>query len=206
MHIKKEEAYHMIVGLIRHGITDWNAEGRIQGQSDIPLNDEGRAQARLLADRLQQEDYTWDFVITSGLSRAQETGEIIAAKLGIPVYEPDIRIKERSFGLAEGLTAAEREAKWGKEWDVQDLGQEQNVDIQKRALEFMQDLSAKHPDSNILVVSHGAFLAQLYIAMYDNKYTERIGNLSLTMIEKQEQEWKLLLYNCTRHLEEATTH
>lgn len=196
----------MIVGLIRHGLTDWNAEGRIQGQSDIPLNDEGKAQAQRLAVRLKQENYKWDFIITSGLSRAQETGEIIAKVLNIPVYEPDQRIRERSFGLAEGLTAAERESKWGKQWDTCDLGQESNVEMQKRALAFMQDLAQKHPDANILVVSHGAFLAQLYNALYDNRYTERLGNLSLTILEKQEQEWGLLLYNCTRHLEEAETH
>lgn len=194
----------MIVGLIRHGLTDWNAAGRIQGQSDIPLNDEGRKQAVRLAERLKHESdaQPWDFIITSGLSRAQETGSIIADILGIPLYDPDSRLMERAFGQIEGLTSEERETLWGKDWSKLDLGQEKDEDIRRRALEFMEELHERYTDKHILVVSHGALLAQLYIALYDNKYTERIGNLSLTIVEKKEQDWELLLYNCTRHLEE----
>lgn len=190
----------MLIGLIRHGQTDWNAVGRIQGQSDIPLNAEGRRQAEMLADRLLKEPYRWDCCITSGLSRAQETGEIIAERLGIPLLDPDDRIRERAYGKVEGLTAGEREAKWGKDWHLQDLGQEKDEQLQARALAFMEDVSAKNPGRNILVVSHGGFLAQLYTALYKDKYSERLGNLSLTILEKKEGAWDPLLYNCTRHI------
>lgn len=190
----------MLIGLIRHGLTDWNAIGKIQGQSDIPLNDEGRMQAEMLGDRLLQESYHWDYCITSNLSRAAETGKIIADKLGIPLLEPDHRIRERAYGQVEGLTATEREEKWGKEWNLMSLGQETDEQLQARALAFMEDISAKYPDRNVLVVSHGGFLAQLYIALYKDKYSERIGNLSLTILEKKEREWNPLLYNCTRHI------
>lgn len=190
----------MLIGLIRHGQTDWNVVGRIQGQSDIPLNAEGRRQAHMLADRLLEEHYRWDCCITSGLSRAQETGEIIAAKLGIPLLQPDSRIRERAYGQVEGLTAAERESRWGKEWNLLDLGQEKDQELQARALAFMEDLSVNNPEKSILVVSHGGFLAQLYTALYKDKYTERIGNLSLTILEKKEKDWNPLLYNCTRHI------
>lgn len=194
----------MIVGLIRHGLTDWNAAGKIQGQSDIPLNDEGRRQALMLAERLQREsgELPWDFIITSGLSRAQETGAIIAEILQIPVYDPDSRLMERAFGQIEGLTSEERETLWGKDWYMLDLGQEKEDDIRRRALEFMEELGERYPDKRILVISHGALLAQLYTALYDNKYTERIGNLSLTILEKKDQDWDMLLYNCTKHLTE----
>ncbi len=190
----------MLIGLIRHGLTDWNAIGKIQGQSDIPLNDEGRMQAEMLGDRLLQESYRWDYCITSTLSRAAETGKIIADKLGIPLLEPDHRIRERAYGQVEGLTATEREEKWGKEWNLMSLGQETDEQLQARALAFMEDISAQYPDRNVLVVSHGGFLAQLYIALYKDKYSERIGNLSLTILEKKEREWNPLLYNCTRHI------
>ncbi|WP_138492945.1 histidine phosphatase family protein [Paenibacillus pinistramenti] len=193
----------MIVGLIRHGLTDWNALGKIQGRSDIPLNEEGRRQAKLLAERLKSEPSKWDFVITSGLSRAQETGEIIAEALSIPVYDPDSRLVERSFGKAEGLTAQERETLWGTAWDIQQIGQESVEDVQKRALAFMQDLDKRFPDKNVLVVSHGGLLAQLYRALYQDQYRERIGNLSLTVLEKNDVQWDLVLYNCTRHLTPA---
>lgn len=190
----------MLIGLIRHGLTDWNAEGKIQGQSDIPLNDEGRKQAEMLGDRLLQEPYHWDYCITSNLSRAAETGKIVAAKLGIPLLEPDQRIRERAYGQVEGMTALEREAKWGKDWNLLELGQESDQALQIRGLAFLEDLSLKYPDSNVLIISHGGFLAQLYAALYKDKYTERIGNLSLTILEKKESEWNALLYNCTRHI------
>ncbi|CQR56861.1 histidine phosphatase family protein [Paenibacillus riograndensis] len=190
----------MLIGLIRHGLTDWNAEGRIQGQSDIPLNDEGRRQAEMLGDRLLQETYRWDYCITSSLSRAAETGKIIAAKLGIPLLEPDERIRERAYGQVEGMTAAQREEKWGKDWNLLPLGQESDEQLQARALAFMEEIAALYPDKNILVISHGGFLAQLYIALYKDKYSERLGNLSLTILEKKEKEWNPLLYNCTRHI------
>ncbi|MFE4710129.1 histidine phosphatase family protein [Paenibacillus sp. NPDC056722] len=190
----------MLLGLVRHGLTDWNAAGRIQGQSDIPLNDEGKMQAVMLGERLLQEPYRWDYCITSSLSRAAETGSIVAEKLGIPLLEADGRIRERAYGQVEGLTSAEREERWGKEWNTLELGQEKDAQLQARALDFMEDISARYSDKNILVISHGGFLAQLYIALYKDKYVERIGNLSLTILEKKGQEWNPLLYNCSRHI------
>ncbi|WP_025698999.1 histidine phosphatase family protein, partial [Paenibacillus durus] len=134
------------------------------------------------------------------LSRAEETGRIIAGRLGLPLLEADERIRERAYGQVEGLTAAEREARWGKNWNQQEFGQEKDEQLQARGLAFMEDLSAKHSDRNVLVVSHGGFLAQLYIALYKDKYTQRIGNLSLTILEKKDKEWNPLLYNCSRHI------
>ncbi|MGN7413636.1 histidine phosphatase family protein [Paenibacillus sp. SAF-068] len=190
----------MRIGLIRHGLTDWNAAGRIQGQTDIPLNGEGRAQAERLGRRLLTEEYQWDHIITSGLSRAQETGEIISKLLNVPMLEPDARLKERAFGQIEGLTSEERVARWGKTWETLDLGQEQIADIQIRALAFLEDLWSAYPDQNVLIVTHGAFLANLLTALFKDRYTERIGNLSLTILEKERDDWSPLLYNCTRHL------
>lgn len=190
----------MRIGLVRHGLTDWNAAGRIQGQTDIPLNEEGRKQAERLGRRLQSEDYHWDYIVTSGLSRAQETGEILSRMLGVPMLEPDARLKERGFGQIEGLTSDERVARWGESWDTLDLGQEHIADIQVRALSFLNDLWSAHAKENVLIVTHGAFLANLLTALYQDQYTERIGNLSLTVLEKEHGEWIPLLYNCTQHL------
>lgn len=193
----------MLVGLIRHGLTDWNKIGRIQGQSDIPLNEEGRGQAKKLAERLlADQKYKWDFVITSGLSRAQETGEIIAKTLNIPLYDPDSRLVEKAFGQVEGLTAEERETLWGVDWKQRDLGQESDEAIQERALSFLKEIGEKYSDNNVLVVSHGGLLAQMFTVLYQNKCTERIGNLSLTILEKNDHNWDMRLYNCTRHLED----
>ncbi|QDH19494.1 histidine phosphatase family protein [Saccharibacillus brassicae] len=192
----------MRIGLIRHGLTDWNAAGRIQGRSDIPLNDEGRRQAAKLAERLAEDEYAWDFVVSSGLLRAQETAEIIAGRLNLPLLEADPRLAERGFGQVEGMTQAEREARFGADWNLQDVGQEKLEALEERALAFIADLDVKYPDGSVLVVTHGGLLAQVYAALYKGRYTDRIGNLSLTVLEKQGNLWEPLLYNCTRHLSE----
>ena len=196
----------MLIGFVRHGLTDWNAVGKIQGQTDIPLNDEGRLQAKMLGERLKNEPYRWDYIITSGLSRAEETGSILASILNIPMLEPDIRLRERAYGLVEGLTADERETRYGKDWKQLDLGQEKDLDLQARGMAFMEEMWSKYPDKNMLVVSHGGFLAQLYGSLYKDQVVERIGNLSLTILEKKEIDWIPLLFNCTRHLMEEKHH
>lgn len=193
----------MRIGLIRHGLTDWNALGRIQGHSDIPLNDEGRRQAQRLAERLatESEAVQWDFIVASELSRAQETAQIIADRLHIPLLEPDQRLKERAFGQVEGLTWQEREEKWGADWETLELGQEKIEDIQARGMEFLNHTIEQYPEQNILVVSHGGFLSQLFTLLLKEAHTERIGNLSLTILERTEQEWTTILYNNIQHLE-----
>ena len=85
------------IGLIRHGITEWNELGRAQGQSDIPLNKIGQQQAVALANRLVSED-AWDFIVTSDLSRATETAQIVSTKLKIPIKIYDERIREINCG------------------------------------------------------------------------------------------------------------
>lgn len=96
---------------IRHGETDWNAEGRLQGQRDIPLNDKGRSQARrngaALAEKIS-EIASFDFV-ASPLGRARETMEIIRASLGLDpkAYRLEERLQETSFGEWEGSTFEE---------------------------------------------------------------------------------------------------
>lgn len=190
----------MLLGMIRHGLTDWNAMGKIQGQSDIALNDEGRRQARLLGERLLQEPFEWHAVVTSHLSRARETGEILGKTLNIPVLEPDQRLQERAYGEVEGLTQEDREARWGKEWHLLDLGQESEEALIERGMQFLQDVWDKHQDKNLLVVSHGALLAQLYSRLYPEHVSERIGNLSLTVIKREDLEWMKVLFNSTDHL------
>lgn len=110
------------IGLVRHGLTDWNAQGKIQGQTDIPLNETGREQARLLAERLVQETAPFDYVISSGLQRAEETASILADALQIPLLSPVEGLRERAYGLVEGTTPEEREQRWGAEWRKMDLG------------------------------------------------------------------------------------
>lgn len=104
----------MWVYLARHGETSWNLEGRWQGQTDIALNATGRAQAQELARRLVTAGLAW--VASSDLQRARETAAIVASELGIALGPADARLRERRFGLFEGLTREECETRHPEAW------------------------------------------------------------------------------------------
>ena len=92
--------------LVRHGETDWNADGRLQGHTDRPLNDYGRAQARGSPTELAGEEL--EAIYASDLARARETAEIVGGRLGLPVVL-DADLREKDWGTWEGLTAVERD-------------------------------------------------------------------------------------------------
>ena len=93
--------------LVRHGETDWNLAGRIQGSTDIPLNDTGRRQAREVAADLRSRLDGPVAIVASDLSRARETAEIIAAELGLDAPHLYPQLREHAYGEAEGMTVAE---------------------------------------------------------------------------------------------------
>jgi broad specificity phosphatase PhoE len=141
-----------LILLVRHGETDWNLTRRVQGHTDRPLNDTGRAQARELAARLADEPL--DAVYSSDLLRAHETARIIAAGRGLDVTAvPDLR--ERDFGTWEGLTDDEiltrypdaRERPWGDA--------ETREEMSRRVLEALERIAETHPGKRVLVVAHG---------------------------------------------------
>ncbi|MBM7564750.1 broad specificity phosphatase PhoE [Paenibacillus sacheonensis] len=127
-----------IIGLIRHGVTDWNQQGKAQGISDIPLNEEGVKQAAALADRLSGEQ--WDAVYSSTLMRAKQTAERVRHSLGIASIVTDERIREIDCGRIEGTTEAERIARWGANWRELDLGIEDSRAVAGRGLSFLNEL------------------------------------------------------------------
>jgi uncharacterized phosphatase len=144
------------IALVRHGQTDWNRTRRIQGASDIPLNDVGRRQARDAGDALA--DGGWSAVYTSPLSRAAETASILAARLGLPEPAAVPGLAERGYGLAEGLTGAEvRERFRGAPVP----GREPVESVLARALEELDGLAERHPDDAIVVVTHGGVIGAL---------------------------------------------
>ncbi|MBP1961947.1 histidine phosphatase family protein [Paenibacillus aceris] len=186
------------IGFIRHGSTEWNRLGKLQGQLDTDLTDEGREQARLLGLRLANE--TWDGIISSDLKRAKETAQIISKMSGIPIIGTDNRLRERKYGQVEGTTAAEREERWGPEWKLQDLGQESDDELWKRWSELETEILEAYPTQKILLVSHGGFIVQvLRVLRMDSE--QFLQNTSLTILLRQENGWELELYNCLSHLE-----
>lgn len=140
--------------LVRHGETDWNAERRIQGSADIPLNDVGRAQAartgRLLARR------TWDCVVSSPLSRAFETATIIAATLQMPAPVTLDAIVERRYGEAEGLDYRTLERVFPR--GVVVPGRESREEVTQRVIPALVRLAKGHRDEKIVVVTHGGVI------------------------------------------------
>jgi broad specificity phosphatase PhoE len=103
-----------LVFMTRHGETDWNLEGRWQGHTDVPLNDRGRAQARAVAEALRKVGLVG--LVSSDLARARETAEIVGASLGLGVAYVDADLRERMFGVFEGLTRAQCERLHPEAW------------------------------------------------------------------------------------------
>lgn len=185
------------IGFIRHGITDWNIEKRAQGQTDIPLNETGRKQAKALANRLQHEH--WDVMYSSDLSRAAETANIVAQALGLTVHT-DKRLREMSCGLLEGTTVEERIEKWGADWNQLQLGVESDDAIAQRGLSFIEYINQRYPNQKILIVSHGAYVGKTLKKLIPHVDTEEhLHNTSLTILHFQNNNWDCSLYNCVKH-------
>ena len=153
---------------VRHGETAWNVDARIQGQLDIALNDTGRWQARRVGEALASEPIT--AVYSSDLGRAHETAQAVAQVTGIPVVA-DEGLRERSFGIFEGKTFDEIHETWPDhahnwrkripEWQPPDGG-ESLLELRERVTRTMQELAARHPGEQIVVVAHGGVLDTLY--------------------------------------------
>ena len=151
----------------RHGETEWNALGRLQGRTDIPLNEIGREQARALAGRLERERI--GSVTTSDLRRAVETGAIVADALGIPERHIDVDLQERSFGVFEGLTrdqCAEQHPEAWRAWVEQTItpaGAELRQDAVARMARALARVILRTGEGTALIVSHGGAMRLLLV-------------------------------------------
>jgi uncharacterized phosphatase len=143
--------------LVRHGETDWNLAKRIQGVTDIPLNDTGRAQAAAAAEELAAED--WHGIVTSPLQRARETARIIARRLGVDEPQVDDRLVERAYGEAEGMDAAALAERFPGMEGVP--GIERRSDVTRRVLPALERIALEHPEQRIIVVAHGGVIGSL---------------------------------------------
>lgn len=164
-----------VFALVRHGETDWNRERRIQGSTDIPLNDTGREQARatgvLLASR------RWTALVASPLSRAAETARLIGAEVGLGEPELEPRIAERDYGQAEGLTGPEIDAMFPDGADVP--GREPREAVAVRAVAALHDLAARHPGEAVIVVAHGGVIRSVLETVAPGRHREPITNGSV---------------------------
>ena len=152
--------------LFRHGETDWNRDGRLQGHTDTRLNATGLTQAEALAERLRP--HRLDAVVSSDLARAWTTGQIVAEGLGIPlIREPGLR--EAHIGEAEGLFWPEVKSRFGdaltERWFTDDdaafPGGETGLETRSRGLAALRRFVAEQPYRRIGVSTHGAMVRQL---------------------------------------------
>ena len=182
-----------ILGLLRHGQTDWNIDLRLQGSTDIPLNENGRDQARLAASALNRED--WDVIIASPLSRAKDTAEIVALELGMNVVVVPELI-ERSFGVAEGLD----HASWRKLYESHEVieGLESLEDLRARTVQLLDLIANEYSGLRVLAVSHGAFIRKVLTIVTSGELPregERLSNASLNRFMHADGLWSITDYN-----------
>jgi broad specificity phosphatase PhoE len=188
--------------LFRHGQTDWNAQGRFQGHMDIPLNTTGRAQARDLAEKLQDADL--EAILTSDLSRAQETADIVAALLAIPVVT-DPGLREAFLGEAQGMTYDEIRAQFGEDltsrWrsdhptdaDVSYPGGETAAAVVLRSFAAMERFLKSGTYSRIGVSTHGGVIRRVMQSLRPpGSPPVLIPNAVVYRIEWDEGRWKIL--------------
>jgi len=144
----------------RHGRTLWNAERRIQGQTDVELDETGHTQAAAAAAHLARHQP--DAIVSSDLRRAVQTAEYLADRTGLPI-QLDPRLRERHFGEWQGLTDAElaerypeAHARWrlGQRNDVE-LGMESMEDLAKRAIAAFLDAAEALPGGTTVITAHG---------------------------------------------------
>jgi len=155
--------------VLRHGETAWNQDTRIQGHTDIDLNDTGRWQAAQLARALADEPLA--AVYSSDLRRAFDTAEAVARAQGLRAT-PNTGLRERCFGMLEGLTWAEIEERHPVEavaWRTRvpewaPAGGESLVVLRDRVMTVLNDLAARHVGEHIALVAHGGVLDAIYRA------------------------------------------
>jgi len=196
--------------LVRHGESEWNAENRLCGRSNVPLSEAGRRQARSLAERLKP--IRFEAFYSSPLERALETARLIAESVALqPV--PDQRLVELDYGQWEGKTLTEitdNDPRTFRAWDadpaqVAPPGGESGLEAQRRIVSCLEALAAKHPQGHVLVAFHKTVcrLAICHaLGMPPSEYRRRLilDNAALSIIQARPYGWQLIAFNDTSHL------
>lgn len=197
---------------LRHGRTAWNAETRIQGQLDVPLDALGRWQAERLALALAGEPIV--AIYSSDLQRALDTAAPLVARTAAPLHT-DARLRERGFGSFEGRTHAEIESQWPddaarwrrREVDYPPGGGEALTPFFARCVNTVCALAAAHPGQTIAVVAHGGVLDCLYRAAVGVELnTQRswpLGNATINRLLFNGEGLSLVGWSDDAHLEGA---
>ena len=184
-----------LIALVRHGETEWNRLGKVQGNSDIPLNDTGRMQAAGAGEALRGGDY--DMIVSSPLSRANETAEIIARAVGLEVSAHYEGLKERYYGVAEGMTATDYYAAFP---DRQATNAETLDELLERALGALREIAAAAGERSVIAVAHGGLIAAVLRHASNGSLPregEYVANCSQQILDVSGESIRVIGYNGT---------
>jgi probable phosphoglycerate mutase len=190
--------------LFRHGQTDWNKEGRLQGSQNSVLNEVGKEQAKKLADSLVFEGL--EVIVSSDRLRAKETGDVVAKKLNIPIYFTK-NLSEACLGYLEGKFLSELDQHidptlW-ENWlstdsiydDLKFDGGESKKEVKERAFNYLESFISEFPSLNkIGVSSHGFLIKLLILDIYKEKlpfFELKNGSLVHLLFNSETKEWSL---------------
>ncbi len=181
--------------LIRHGETDWNSSGRLQGREDTPLNELGRKQGEQVAGYLK--NFRWDIMVSSPLKRASDTAGIIARHLGINEVIGNDCLLERDYGKASGMLPDERRQRYP---DGIFPDQESFDNLKERAFNAVNSIAQTYPGKRIIVVSHGAFINSILYTISGGafgSFKTRLKNGCLNLLHYSNGQWSVEYYNKT---------
>lgn len=188
------------VCLVRHGETEWNALGKLQGREDVDLTARGAEQAVLTSKYLERRT-SWNVIMSSPLTRAKKTAEIISDHLHTdPVIFLDDLI-ERDLGIASGMSRAEIAERFP---DGEIPGQEPLAFVQTRMMKTLEYATQRYSGQNIIMVSHGAAINALLSQLSDGKIGTGkmiLQNACLNFVSNHDGKWSIEMYNFTNHLE-----
>jgi probable phosphoglycerate mutase len=196
--------------LVRHGETEWNAEGRVQGQTDIPLSSVGRAQARATALALASHDFS--AIYCSDLMRVRQTAEPAARRLALPVVL-DAELRERHYGVFECMLYSEVRVRYPQQY-ARFRDKDPDFDFEtgeslraffERSLAAVTRIAAGHPGEHVLVFTHGGVLDMLY------RHVNALGlsaprafavpNAGLNWVALSDRGWSVQSWADVSHLE-----
>ena len=185
----------MYICVIRHGETDWNALGKLQGREDVPLNQNGASQAERCA--LSLSGCKWRAIITSPLLRVSQTAEIIARVLNIQEIYEDADLLERDYGEASGLTVEERAVRFP---DGLYKGMEDWEPLRDRVYSCLLRSADRFSQDNIIVVSHGSAINSILAELSNHEIgtgKTRLKNTCVNLLEYKKPSFSIVFYNKT---------
>lgn len=178
-----------VLGLFRHGQTDWNIDMRLQGTAEVPMNQTGIEQVSTAAEVLA--NHQWDVILASPLGRAKHSAEIIQQTLGHNQVVIEPLLLERAFGVGEGMDYATWQEQFAHLDEIP--GAESATSVATRSRQLLEFMEREYQGAKVLAVSHGALIRFVLNEVSNGEVPpkgERLQNASLHIV-RHNQGWSL---------------